>query len=75
MHPNYVWMIHNWYNLDWWKNSSCTIEEMKKVVISQIVIDHYPRIDEKDKNKTNIGGVVSNYAIKPRWLIKFMVIK
>jgi len=55
-------MIHNWYNLDWWKNSSCTIEEMKKVLTSQIVLDHYPRIDEKDKNKTNIGGVVSNYV-------------
>ena len=62
MHPDYVWMVHNWYNIDWWMNttnSSCTLDNMKQVLISQIVLDHFPRINETDKNKTNVGGVVS----------------
>ena len=25
----------------------------------QFIIDHYPRINEKDKNTMNIGGIVS----------------
>ena len=60
-HPDYVWMVHNWYNIDWWRmnNSGCTKDQMKEVLTSQIVLDHYPRINEEDKNKTNIGGVVS----------------
>ena len=64
MHPDYVWMVHNWYNIDWWTNranSSCTLDQMKAVLSLQIVLDHYPRIDEEDKNVTNIGGVVRSY--------------
>ena len=62
MHPDYVWMVHNWYSIDWWMNttnSSCTLDNMKQVLISQIVLDHSTRINEADKNKTNVGGVVS----------------
>ena len=61
-HPDYVWMVHNWYNIDWWTNRtniSCTQDQMKEILKSQIVLDHYPRIKEEDKNKTNVGGVVS----------------
>ena len=64
IYPDYVWMVHNWYNIDWWMNrtnSSCTIDDMKAVLTSQIVLDHYPRINEEDKNRTNIGGVVSEH--------------
>ena len=61
-HPNYVWMVHNWYNIDWWINSSCTLDQMKEILNSQIVLDHFSRIDEHDKDKTNIGGVVSEQA-------------
>ena len=64
MHPDYVWMVHNWYNIDWWTNranSSCTSDQMKAVLELQIVLDHYPRIDEGDKNVTNIGGMVRRY--------------
>ena len=63
MHPDYVWMVHNWYNIDWWMNrtnSSCSLDNMKAILNLQIVLDHFPRIDETDKNKTNVGGVVSN---------------
>ena len=62
-HPDYVCMVHNWYNIDWWTNrtnSSCTLEDMRTVLNLQIVLDHFSRINEEDKNKTNIGGVVRN---------------
>ena len=58
-HPDYVWMVHNWYNIDWWTNSSCRFDEMKNILNTQIVLDHFPRINEGDKNIINIGGVVS----------------
>ena len=66
-HPDYVWMVHNWYNIDWWTNRtnlSCTQDQMKEILNLQIILDHYPRIDEEDKNKTNIGGVVSEKIVK-----------
>ena len=61
-HPNYVWMVHNWYNIDWWTTSSCTLDQMKAILNSQIVLDHFSQIDEQDKDKTNIGGVISEQA-------------
>lgn len=63
-HPEFVWMVHNWYNIDWWMNrtnSSCTLDNMKTVLNYQIVLDHFPRIKDDDKNKTNVGGVVSKH--------------
>ena len=66
-HPDYVWMVHNWYNIDWWTNRtnlSCTQDQMKEILNLQIILDHYPRINEEDKNKTNIGGVVSEKIVK-----------
>ena len=66
-HPDYVWMVHNWYNIDWWTNRtdlSCTQDQMKEMLKLQIVLDHYPRINEEDKNKTNVGGVVSEEVVK-----------
>ena len=66
-HPDYVWMVHNWYNIDWWTNRtnlSCTQDQMKEILNLQIILDHYPRINEEDKNKTNIGGVVSERIVK-----------
>jgi len=61
-HPDYVWMFHNWYNIDWWTDSTninCTQDQMKEILRFQFVLDHYPRINEEDKNKTNVGGIVS----------------
>ena len=66
-HPDYVWMVHNWYNIDWWTNRTnlrCTQDQMKEILNLQIILDHYPRINEEDKNKTNIGGVVSEKIVK-----------
>jgi len=61
VYPEYVWMVHNWYNVDWWKRnySGCTVSEMRNMINMQIVIDHYPRINKEHKNITNIGGIVS----------------
>ena len=28
----------------------------------QLIIDHYPRIDEADKDKANVGNIVSTYV-------------
>ena len=60
-YPNYVWIVHNWYNLDWWRqdNSGCTEFELMDMLNMQLIIDHYPRIDEADMNKPNIGNIVS----------------
>ena len=64
MHPDYVWIFHNWYTIDWWMNTSnCTQDQMKTVLSSQFVLDHYSRINDEDKNKTNIGGVVSEQVV------------
>ena len=65
MYPDYVWMVHNWYNINWWlksTNSNCTQDQMKQMLTSQIILDHYPRIKEEDKNKTNVGGEVSEQS-------------
>lgn len=62
MLPDYVWMFHNWYVVNWWRRSTafnCTPDEIRRVLNFQIILDHYPRISEDDKNRTNIGGTVS----------------
>lgn len=65
-YPDYVWMFFNWYSDNWWMlNSSCImdgsaqIKDLEKVVKTSIVLDHYPRIEDEDVNKTNIGNIVS----------------
>ena len=65
-YPHYVWMVHNWYNMDWWRqnNSGCTDLDLRKMLNMQLIIDHYPRIDEADMNKTNVGNIVSTPVAK-----------
>ena len=60
-YPDYVWMIHNWYNLDWWRrnNSDCTDSQLRNMLDMQLIIDHYPRLNEVDRNKINDAGIVS----------------
>lgn len=60
-YPDYVWMVHHWYNTDWWsqKHGGCSPNEMTIMLNRQLVIDHYPRINDDDKNMTNVGGIVS----------------
>ena len=60
-YPDYVWIVHHWYNMDWWNQSdgNCTPNEMAAMLNMQFIIDHYPRISDEDKNRTNIGNIVS----------------
>ena len=77
-YPNYVWMVHNWYNSDWWmlNNSGCKRDEVLNMLKMQLVIDHYPRINEADKNRTNIGGIVSkSVAINIRTYVHIFEIR
>ena len=47
--------------MDWWRqgHGDCNHSEMMIMLRMQFVIDHYPRIDDEDKNITNVGGIVS----------------
>jgi len=63
-HPRYAWMFFNWYNDNWWANISCiqnssSVEDIEEILLTSLIFDHYPRIDEKDKDKLNVGNVVS----------------
>ena len=67
-YPNYVWMFFNWYMDHWWLvKRSCTkdgklpAKNLEKIVETSLVLDHYPRIEDEDANKTNVGNIVSNY--------------
>ena len=68
-HPRYAWMFFNWYNDNWWANISCTQNNSSRekaieaILSSSLIFDHYPRIDEKDKHKLNVGNIVS-YGVK-----------
>ena len=59
----YSWMFFNWYSDNWWiNNGSCTQNDttaMESLLSTSLVFDHYPRIDEKDKNEVNVGNIVS----------------
>jgi len=66
-HPNYVWMFFNWYLDNWWLvESSCTKnglvqgENLGRLVRTALVLDHYPRIEDKDVDKPNVGNIVSS---------------
>jgi len=64
-HPTYAWIFFNWYLDNWWLDNSCTKNDGEKataienILLTSLILDHYPRIDENDKNKTNVGNIVS----------------
>ena len=65
-HPMYSWMFFNWYSDEWWiEDGSCAQNDpekqmdIEKLLSTSLVFDHYPRIDEKDKDEVNVGGIVS----------------
>ena len=66
-YPNYVWMFFNWYMDKWWlagrscaKNGKVPAKSLERLVETSLVLDHYPRIEDEDVNKTNVGNIVSN---------------
>ena len=65
-HPTYAWMFFNWYLDNWWlANSSCVLdgsvqqESLARVVRNSIVFDHYPRLEDEQRDITNRANIVS----------------
>ena len=63
-HPTHAWMSFNWYTDDWWFDSNCTKNDTERqaiedILLTSLIFDHYPRIDENDKDKRNVGNIVS----------------
>ncbi|XP_065899591.1 gamma-aminobutyric acid type B receptor subunit 2-like [Dysidea avara] len=62
-HPTHAWMFFNWYPDNWWFDNSCTKNDTEKkmaiedVLSTSLIFDHYPRIDENDKDKMNVGNI------------------
>jgi len=67
VHPKYAWMFFNWYNDNWWTNISCTKNDPDKeraienILLTSLIFDHYPRIDEEYRNESNVGNIVSYF--------------
>jgi len=40
-------------------DGSAQVKDLERVVRTSIVLDHYPRIEDEDVNKINIGNIVS----------------
>ncbi|XP_065899540.1 gamma-aminobutyric acid type B receptor subunit 2-like isoform X3 [Dysidea avara] len=65
-HPKYAWMFFSWYNDNWWTNTSCTINDLAKeaaienILLTSLIFDHYPRIDEEHKDVPNVGNITWN---------------
>jgi len=73
-HPEYAWMFFNWYNDNWWSNISCTEnnlareEDIENILLTSLIYDHYPRIDEEYRNESNVGNIVSYSLIHSYWI-------
>ena len=64
-HPEYAWMFFNWYNDNWWTDVSCTKNDpvtetaIENILLTSLIFDHYPRLDEEYKDELNVGNIVS----------------
>ncbi|XP_065899590.1 gamma-aminobutyric acid type B receptor subunit 2-like isoform X4 [Dysidea avara] len=62
-HPTHAWMFFNWYTDDWWFDNNCTKNDTERqaiedILLTSLIFDHYPRIDENDKDKINVGNIM-----------------
>ena len=68
-YPDYVWMFFNWYLDNWWlSKSNCTrsglqTKHLGRLIRNSLVLDHYPRIEDEDADKPNVGNIVSSYTV------------
>ncbi|XP_065899518.1 gamma-aminobutyric acid type B receptor subunit 2-like isoform X2 [Dysidea avara] len=66
-HPEYAWMFFNWYNDNWWTDVSCTKNDpvtetaIENILLTSLIFDHYPRLDEEYKDELNVGNISWNY--------------
>ena len=79
-HPTYAWMFFNWYLDNWWlANSSCILdgsvnrESLERVVRNSIIFDHYPRLEDEQRDKVNKANIVS--LISCMDMLKLLLIK
>ena len=56
VYPGYVFMFHNWYSNEWWRQTSpnCGTDQIEGMLDFALLFGHYPRIPEDMKNVTNI---------------------
>ena len=64
VYPGYVFMFHNWYSDEWWKQTTpnCETDQIERILDFALFFGHYPRIPELPedmKNVTNIGNLIS----------------
>ena len=67
-YPTYVWIFIDWYLENWWitDNPSCIAdgsvkpEDLGKVLIGSLSIDHFNRIEDEHVDEPNVGNIVSN---------------
>lgn len=43
-------------------------KKLERLVRTSLVFDHYPRMEDEDADKVNVGGIVSNYANKNKYI-------
>ena len=70
--PDYAWISFGWYSKKFWEDpyanrssydafNNCTPSELESIVDQMILIDQYPRQDDKD-SPTIIGNLVSKWT-------------
>ncbi|XP_065899532.1 gamma-aminobutyric acid type B receptor subunit 2-like [Dysidea avara] len=68
-HPEYAWMFFNWYNDNWWTDVSCTKNDpatetaIENILLTSLLFDHFPRIDEEYKDELNVGNISWNHYV------------
>ena len=54
---------------NWWMNRSCIkngkvlATNLEKLIETSLVLAHYPRIEDKDADKPNVGNIVSKLCL------------
>lgn len=59
-YPEYVYMFHNWYSDEWWRQTTtdCTTDQILVMLDFSLLFSHYPRIPEDKKDVINVGNLV-----------------
>ena len=76
-YPDYVWMFFNWYLDNWWLSKShCARSGLQtnylgRLIRNSLVLDHYPRIEDKDANKPNVGNIVSTLLLHSSYICSY----
>lgn len=78
LYPSYVWITYGWYDdSDWWKsknnNTSCSRDEISKLLEGAIALSHYPvSYHNNDKSSSRLNKLSSNYSYEVLDVVKLM---